>query len=139
MAIFAPECLVNLLNAVGGCGGPGPFYVMRPDGSNLRALWKNPEVMRFELSPDGKRALLWILEGGHKGNHPEPNRMAAVNIISVETKLFEKNMVALEPGCVADGKFTQSMQWAEDGSSVTLLVHSLPDRRDWRRVTLDLP
>lgn len=120
------------------CGRPGPMYVMKPDGSGLRTLWQDYEVMDFVLSPDGRQALLWILEAYHHHNHPEPNRMAAVNIIEGTTKLFKKGMLALEPNARSDG-VTQSIEWAKDGSSVSFLVTTSPHPREWHRVTLELP
>ena len=120
-----------------GCGGPGPFYAVKPDGSSLRILWEPYEVMHFEVSPDGERALLWILETYHGANHPEPNRMAGVNIASGETKLLEREMIALAPRSISDG-VGQSIKWAENGRSVSLFVR-LANRPGARRVTFALP
>jgi len=120
-----------------GCGGPGPFYAVKPDGSSLRILWKPYEVMDFEVSPDGERALLWILETYHGGNHPVPNRMAGVNIASGTTKLFEQGMIALAPYSISDG-VEQSTKWAENGRSVSLFVR-VANRPGVSRVTFVLP
>jgi len=120
-----------------GCGGPGPFYAVKPDGSSLRILWKPYEVMDFELSPDGERALLWILETYHGGNHPEPNRMAGVNVATGTTKLFEQGMIALAPHSISDG-IEQSIKWAENGRSVSLFVR-VADPPGVSRVTFVLP
>jgi len=120
-----------------GCGGPGPFYAVKPDGGSLRILWKPYEVMDFELSPDGQRALLWILETYHGGNHPEPNRMAAVNIATGTTKLLERGMIALAPHSISDG-VEQSIEWGKNGRSVSLFVR-LANRPGARRVTFALP
>ena len=79
------------------------MYVVKSDGSDLRKLWREYEVVHFVLSPSGRWALLWILDGGHKGDHPEPNRMAAVNVATGDTKLFEQGVVALEPNSVSNG------------------------------------
>jgi len=131
------DLILFSLGRESGCGGPGPFYAVKPDGSSLRILWKPYEVMDFELSPDGEWALLWILETYHGGNHPVPNRMAAVNVATGTTKLFEQGMIALDPCSISDG-IEQSIEWAENGRSVSLFVR-VADPPGVSRVTFVLP
>ncbi len=118
----------------------GPLYTIKPDGSELRALWKNPEVLGFELSPGGHHALLWLMEGPYDAS-PLATGMGAVNVVTGETKVYEKGMVSWAPEWLAD-EFPPGIVWAEDGSSVSLPVYSsweAPLGSDWHRVTLQLP
>ena len=53
-------------------------------------------------------------------------------------KLYDKGMVALEPGATSDG-VRQRMKWSQDGRSVSLLVCDLGKPDKPRRVALQLP
>ena len=130
----------SLEHCTGGYTGvSGPLLGIRPNGTGLRVFWEEPEVKYFELSPDGQRVLLWLLPGGQwPDGAPEPKRMGAVNLIDGTTRLYEEDVVALEP-LSRSGGVTQSIEWADDCSSVSLFVHGFPDVRDKRRITLDLP
>lgn len=116
---------------------PRSLYVIEADGRNLRTVWKG-NFTRFLVSPDGTRALLWVLDE-RWSDCPEPRRMAGVNLLTGRRKWFKDGMVALEPGAVTDGRYRQSIKWSKDARSVTLLVCLQPDRSNWRRETLTLP
>jgi len=141
-ALGGDAVVFALLNQSPAYDIPVSLHLMDADGGNLRSLWTG-DFASFEVSPNGKYVLLWILDEGW-GDAPEPTRMAAVNLMNGNTRIYEKDTVALESGCVTSGVHTdgyrrQDIEWSEDDRSVALLVYSARDWSDWRRVTLELP
>ncbi len=116
----------------------GPLYTIKPDGSDLRVLWKNPEVLGFELSPGGRHALLWLMEGPYDAT-PGATGMGAVNLVTGQQRIYEDVTGADAPYWIAE-HFPPGIVWSEDGNSVSLpantFEHLYPD---WERVTFQLP
>lgn len=115
------------------------LHVVNNDGSGLRKLWSKSFAY---LAVRGQVALLWLLPDGW-GDSPEPTRMAAINIKTGKTKMYQEGMVALSPGVTISSSSgatgTQEFRWSKDGRTLSMLVYGKPELDKYRRVTIRLP